>query len=296
MVDRFRTAADWEDVRFFAALARHGSLSGAARALAVNHATVARRVAGLERSLGATLVERRPNGYLLTAAGREALTAAAAMEAAAQSLPQPGHIGHAAGLVRITATPSLADAFLIPRLAAFRTNYPGIDIELIIDRRVVSLARREADLALRLAKPDDGDIIARRMVALGFGFYANADWRAHIAAGADPVFVGFDEGSAHLPEAVWLARHFPDRRLVLRANSQTSQASAARAGHGIALLPHFLGRNDPALGRLFLAEAPPPREIWLLARRDPTPSLPIKLARDFLIELFRSERALFEAA
>jgi molybdate transport repressor ModE-like protein len=295
MADRFRTSADWEDVRFFAALARHGSLSGAARALTVNHATVARRVAGLERSLGATLVERRPNGYQLTAAGRNALTAAAAMEAAAQSLPQPGQGDQAAGLVRITATPSLADSFLIPRLAAFRARQPGIDIELIIDRRVVSLARREADLALRLARPDDGDIIARRMVALGFGFYANAEWRASIAAGADPIFVGFDEGSAHLPEAVWLARHFPDRRLVLRANSQTSQASAARAGHGIALLPHFLGRSEPALGRIFLAEAPPPREIWLLARRDRAPSLPIKLARDFLIELFRAERALFEA-
>lgn len=295
MADRFRTAADWEDVRFFAALARHGSLSGAARALAVNHATVARRVAGLEHALGAKLIERRPNGYQLTVAGRDALTAAAAMEAAAQNLPQAGQGEPAAGLVRITATPSLADSFLIPRLVAFRARYPGVDIELIIDRRTVSLARREADLALRLARPDDGALIARRMVALGFGFYANEDWRGRLAAGDDPVFVGFDESSAHLPEALWLARHFPDRRLVLRANSQTSQASAARAGHGIALLPHFLGRGDPGLGRVFLAEAPPPREIWLLARREAAPSLPITLARDFLIELFRGERALFEA-
>jgi DNA-binding transcriptional LysR family regulator len=295
MADRFRTAADWEDVRFFAALARHGGLSATARALAVNHSTVARRVAGLERALGVTLIERRPNGYRLTAAGRDALTAAAAMEAAAQNLPQAGQADPAAGLVRITATSSLADAFLIPRLAAFRARHPAIDIELIIDRRVVSLARREADLALRLSRPDDGDLIARRIVALGFGFYANADWQGRLAGGADPVFVGFDESSAHLPEAVWLARHFPDRRLVLRANSQTSQASAARAGHGIALLPHFLGRADPTLTRIFLAEAPPPREIWLLARREAAASLPIKLARDFLIELFRGERALFEA-
>ena len=295
MADQFRTAADWEDVRFFAALARHGGLSAAARALSVNHATVARRVAGLERTLGAKLIERRPNGYELTAVGRDALAAAGAMEAAAESLPRAGQGERVGGLIRITATPSLADAFLIPRLAAFRERHPAIDIELVIDRRVVSLSRREADLALRLARPDDGELIARRMAGLGFGFYANADWQARLAGGADPAFVGFDESSAHLPEAVWLARHFPGRRLVLRANSQTSQARAAGAGYGVALLPHFLGRADPALRRIFLAEAPPPREIWLLARREATASAPIKLARDFLIELFRSERALFEA-
>lgn len=293
MADRFRTGADWEDVRVFAALARHGGLSAAARALAVNHATVARRVASLERTLGAKLVERRPTGYQLTAAGREALSAAGAMEAAALSLPKSGQADPAAGLVRITATPSLADAFLIPRFASFRARHPGIDIELIIDRRLVSLARREADLALRLSRPDDGDLVARRMAKLGFGFYANADWQARIAAGGDPAFVGFDESSAQLPEAVWLARHFPSRRLVLRANSQASQARAAQAGYGIALLPHFLGRADPALSRIFLSEAPPPREIWLLARREA--AAPVRLARDFLIELFRGERALFEA-
>jgi molybdate transport repressor ModE-like protein len=294
MADRFRTAADWEDVRFFAALARHGSLSAAARALAVNHATVARRVAGLERTLGAKLIERRPSGYQLTVAGRDALASAGAMEAAAQSLPRAGRAEPIGGLIRITATPSLSDAFLIPRLAAFRERHPAIDIELIIDRRVVSLSRREADLALRLSRPDDGDLIARRIAGLGFGFYANADWQARLAAGADPAFVGFDESSAHLPEALWLARHFPDRRLVLRANSQTSQAGAARAGYGVALLPHFLGRADPALRRVFLAETPPPREIWLLTRREAASTPPIRLARDFLVELFRRERELFE--
>src|SRR5579863_7524759 len=102
MADQFRTAADWEDVRFFAALARHGGLSAAARALSVNHATVARRVAGLERTLGAKLIERRPNGYELTAAGRDALAAAGAMEAAAQSLPRAGRTEPVGGLIRIT--------------------------------------------------------------------------------------------------------------------------------------------------------------------------------------------------
>ena len=296
MADRFRTEPDWEDVRFFVALARHGSLSAAARALAVNHATVARRVAGLERTLGTRLIERRAMGYELTAAGCEAIHAAGAMEAAAHSLPRSGSGTEepVAGLVRITATPSLAEAFLIPRLATFREEHPGVDIEIIADRRSVSLSRREADLALRQARPDDGDLMVRRLVTLGFGFYANADLEARHAAGAEAAFVGFDETNAHLPEAVWLARRFPGRRLVLRTNSQISQAAAARVGHGIALLPHFLGRADASLRRIFLAETPPTRELWLLTRRDAAAIAPIGLARDFLSKAFRRERDLFE--
>jgi DNA-binding transcriptional LysR family regulator len=295
MAERIRTGVDWQDVRFFAALARHGSLSGAARALAVNHATVARRLAGLEEALGAKLIERRPNGYELTAAGRSALIAAGAMEAAAQSLARPAPEQRMGGLVRITATPSLAEAFLIPRLADFRAQYPTIDIELIADRRTVSLARHEADLGLRLARPDDGELIARRVATLGFGFYANAEWRGRLAAGEEPAFVGFDETSAHLPEALWLARRFPGGRLVFRTNSQISQASAARHGGGVALLPHFLGRADPDLDRVLLSETPPSRELWLLRRRDVSAPSPVSLARDFLTALFAKERQLFEA-
>src|SRR5215470_3807034 len=111
MVDRFRTGLDWADVRVFAALARCGSLSATARALSVNHATVARRLAGLEQALGSKLLERRPTGYELTAAGRSALGPATAMETAANELrrfePEPT----LSGLVRITATPSLAETF-----------------------------------------------------------------------------------------------------------------------------------------------------------------------------------------
>jgi DNA-binding transcriptional LysR family regulator len=169
MADRFRTDIDWEDVRFFVAFARHGSLSAAARVLGVNHVTVARRVAGLERALGARLMERRSDGYVPTMAGQSALQAAGAMELAAQALSRT-EAGAIAGLVRITATPSLAAAFLISRLSAFRERHPQLDIELTAERRPVSLARHEADLALRIGRPDDSDLVARQLVTFGFGF------------------------------------------------------------------------------------------------------------------------------
>lgn len=290
MADRFRTAPDWEDVRHFAALARHGSLSAAARALGVNHATVARRLAGLERTLGARLVERRPTGYELTAAGRDALQAAGAMETAARLLPRRDAPAALAGLVRLTATPTLAEAFLVPRLGLLQQRHPTVDLEVIADLRAISLPRHEADVALRLARPQDGDLIARAVATLHFGFYGAAAWRDRIGAGEAPIFVGFDEAGAHLPEAAWLARQFPTCRLGFRTNSQMSQASAARAGCGVALLPIFLGAADPDLVPIPIEPLPPSREVWLLTRRDGMSTPPIRAVTDFLVELFQRER------
>src|SRR5258708_25658186 len=140
MPDRFRTGRlDWEDVRFFAALARHGSLSAAARALTVNHATVARRLAALEQALGTKLFKRRPTGYELTAAGRTALDAADTMEGAATALARLEPEAALTGLVRITATPSLAEVYLIPRLARLQHTHPALDLEIMAERRPVSL-------------------------------------------------------------------------------------------------------------------------------------------------------------
>jgi molybdate transport repressor ModE-like protein len=292
MADHFRTAPDWEDVRFFVALARHGSLSAAARALGVNHATVSRRVAALEASLGARLLERRPDGYALTAPGRAVLQEAAAMESAAERLPRFDAAPAVSGLVRISAPPSLAESFLTPRFGALFALHPDIDIALVAEHRLASLSRREADLALRLGRPEDGDIVAKHLVDVDFGFYADAAWQTRHAAGAELIFIGFDEANAHLPEAVWLARHFATRRVAFRAGSQAAQARAAASGYGIALLPHFVGRSEPRLVRLELGATPPLRELWLL-HRPGVEAAPVRAMRDALIRLFAAEQSLF---
>jgi molybdate transport repressor ModE-like protein len=142
MADHFRTGLDWEDIRVLIALARHGSLSGAARALAVNHATVARRLSSLEQALGDKLVERRPDGYILTPSGAQALAAANDMEIAAASLFRGGPSSGPSGLVRINATPSLMQGFLVTRMSALVGRYPALDIELATNIRSISLERR----------------------------------------------------------------------------------------------------------------------------------------------------------
>src|SRR5262249_4858313 len=141
---------DWEDVRYFVALARNGTLSATARALRVNHATVGRRIASLEALLGRALFARRAGGYALTAEGKAVLGEASAMDEAALSvlrLPDAGT--ELSGLVRLAAGRVLAERFLIDRLRAFHERYPAIDLEVTGGSRLVSLAKREADVALR---------------------------------------------------------------------------------------------------------------------------------------------------
>lgn len=296
MADQNRTALDWEDIRIFIALARHGSLSSAARALSVTHATVARRIQSLEETLGERLVERRPDGYVLTAAGIRVLRSADDMDAAAAKLGRGGEDDSAKGVVRISAPPSLTHGFLVERLARLATLHPALDIDLSADFRNVSLERRESDIALRFGRPVDGEVIAKPLATLGFGFYAAAECLRRLSDGAAPVFVAFDEANSHLPEAAWLARSFPRARMSFRANSQIAQATAARAGAGIAMLPHFIGRQDDRLRPCALEHVPPARELWLITRGQSRKDLAIRTVVDFLTQIFSDERALLETA
>jgi len=161
MSDKKRTGRlDWEDVRYFVALARNGTLSATARGLRVNHTTVARRIASLETLLGRALFDRRANGYALTAEGRAVLNEASAMDQAALSVLRRIDVGtELSGLVRLAAGRVLAERFLIDRLRGLHERYPAIDLEVIGGSRVVSLAKREADIALRTGQPRTASLL-----------------------------------------------------------------------------------------------------------------------------------------
>lgn len=296
MAVHFRTAVEWDDIRVFLALSRHNSLSGAARALGVNHATIARRIASLEQAIGLKLVDRRPNGYVPTPAGLRALAVAADMDAAAAELSRLERGVGPMGLVRVNVTPSLAHYFLVQHLAALIADQPGLDVELQTDIRPVSLERRETDIALRLTRPDDGGVLARQLVTLGFGFYGTQRWSARIAAGEAPVLVGFNEANAQLPEAAWLSRQFPNARVAFRADTQSCQAIAAASGVGIALLPHFIGRMNNQLSICKIGRDPPTRAIWLVTRRYYRKDIATATVAEYLCQVFESHRELFEPA
>jgi len=293
MADQKRTELDWQDVRIFVALARHGSLSAAARMLSVNHATIARRLHSLQESLGKKLVERRPGGYVLTPAGTHALEAATEMEQAAQILSRGMVDGAPSGLVRINASPGLSAGFLVSRLPALAARYPRLDIDLATALQSISLERHGADIAIRFDKPKDGDIIARPLTTVGYGFYGTEEACALVEANGEPVFIGFNEADAYLSSATWLTKHFPRARVAFRAKDQFLQSIAARTGAGLALIPHFIGRTDPLLQACDLGAVPPNIEVFLLTRSRDRKNVSIRIVADELSGMFEQERDLF---
>ena len=295
MTEQICTNPDWEDVRFFVALVRHGSLSAAARALLVNHATVARRIHSLETTLGEKLVDRRPGGYILTPAGMRALSLASDMEAAANRFGRTKSKFTPSGLIRINASPGLARGFLLARLAKLSAQYPGLALDMATNLRSVSLERHETDIAIRIGRLQDSNLIARRLVSLSYGFYAAPAICKRLASGEELRFVGFDEKNSDMPEAVWLARQFPGAPLSFRASDFVEQAAAAKAGAGVVLLPHYIALAEPVLHLCQLSPTHPARDVWLLRRRQDRNDPGIKLVADYITRLFTEERNLFTA-
>jgi DNA-binding transcriptional LysR family regulator len=274
---------DWEDLRVFVALARESSLSAAARALKVSHATVGRRIAALEKTLGRTLFDRRAGGYVLTAEGAAVLELATDMDERAHAiLRRTGLEAGLTGTVRLTTIETLAERFLIPHLAEFHRRHPGIDLEVVSDPRSLSLARREADVAVRFARPQAGELITRRLATIAVGVY--------VAPGGDTsAWVGLDESLAHVPEAQWLARHAAGERVALRANTLMALLAAARAGFGKALLPRWFAEKEG------LIAVPPPaptpvREAWLVVHPDLKVVPRVRALIDAVVAAFEAER------
>lgn len=286
-----RSDPDWEDLRYFLALARHGSLSAAARALKVSHATVARRVASLEAALQAPLFDRKADGYAPTVRGRRIEGLARSMEDAARaSAEMAGLDTELSGLVRLTMARSLADRFVVERLGGFHKLHPAIDLEIIADSRVISLSRREADIALRFGRPKDSELLARRLSAVAFSFYASRGYAKTLGTNPSPAMIGFDDENDFIADAAWLNREFPQARFVVRTNSQATQAAAARAGLGVAQLPLHVGDNDSRLVRVALPKKPPDREVWMLLRKDVARLPRVRAVADYLAVLFRRDR------
>ena len=165
---------DWNDLRYFLAIARGGTLSRASRLLGINATTVGRRLAALEEQVQARLFDRTPDGYVLTPSGRDLLPRAERMESEAIALDRDviGADQRASGSVRLTATEMLATRFIMPHLPRFHALHPEITLELECTTRFVSLARREADIALRLSRPREDNVVGRRLASVPLSLYA----------------------------------------------------------------------------------------------------------------------------
>ncbi|WP_075796510.1 LysR family transcriptional regulator [Massilia putida] len=282
---------DWDDIRYFVELARQGTLSGTARMLQVEHSTVARRIGMLEARLGVRLFDRLPKNWVLTAEGEELLAQARRVEDEALAFARAG-TGAATlrGIVRLSAPPVFASAFLVPRLGALRARWPAIALEIIGEVRQADLYRNEADLALRMARPSQGGLAARPLAQTGYGLYAAPGWFERPAQEWE--FIGYGESMKETPQQQWLAKFAAGRPYAFWTNDAAAMLAACRAGLGVAVLPHFLGRGDPALvlhpeyGQVLS------RPLWLAVHPDVRRSPRVTLMADLLAALLQEHAAL----
>lgn len=289
---------DWNDLRYFLALARLGSIRAAGAALGVSHSTVARRVDALEERLGTRLFDRHRDGFALTEAGRRMLPAAARVEDEVATLSRElaGQDTRVAGPVRVTCGDEYMAALLLDDLAPWCAANPGVDLAIATDGRPFNLARGEADLAVRVLGPGVSPpdyLVGQRVAPLVLCNYVA---RAH-AARLDPMG----------PEARWLG--FSDSRPIFelaRAGSYphlphwgafstlSLAVRAATHGLGLVMLPTYVGDPEPALMRLPQPDLRHVAEVWLLYHPDLKANARIQGARAVLRAGFARRQALLE--
>jgi DNA-binding transcriptional LysR family regulator len=286
---------NWDDLKYFLALLRAGTLSAAARTLTTEHTTIARRIASLEEQLSVRLFERSARGFTLTPEGEAMVELAERIEQETFNIERlaQSRQSRLSGVVRITAPPTFASRFLAPRLVTLRRQHPGIEIELVGDSRSVSLSRREADIAIRLSRPQTPSIVARRLGTMAYGLYGERSYVVQTAEGAQEL-VGYDESLDHVPQQQWLRSICSNQRIVFRSNELAVLHEAAASGIGLAALPRFLGDEDERLVLVDRAKPPPGRELWLLVHPDLRRSPRIRAVIDHLVAMTVAERAVLD--
>ncbi|MDL2400046.1 LysR family transcriptional regulator [Rhizobium mayense] len=275
---------DWQDLLHFASLARTGSLSAAARELGVDHATVGRRIAALERALDLRLIDRRPRTSPLTADGRAIAELVAGMEDNVEAIRRysKSAVAGLSAAVKISAPPSIAAHLIAPKALGFRAEHPDITLTIAGVTRRAALDHGEADIAVRMSRPEESDLLVRRVGVMRFGLYAVPE----IAKTPEEswVFIGYDAALDHLTQQTWLRSLLAGRPIVFRAGDVFGQLQAARAGLGVVALPAFLGDGEAGLTRLQTEIPSPTRDLWLVTYPDLRRSPAIRAVMDFVSE------------
>ncbi len=307
---------DWDDLRFFLAVAAAGSLSAAARALDVNTTTVLRRIANLEESCGTRLFERLRVGYKLTPAGAQFLERLEPVDSRLSSLLRDFHAetGDYRGVVRLGASDMLASQLLMPSMADFQAQHPDIGVDIVADAhplggrdalhqtRVVH-NERDVDLALRLARPIQGDMLVRKLADIAYGLYASPAYlkqygKPEVGDLAGHKIIGFAADDRPLGPVWWLNRAERNGEVVMRAGAASVRCAAAQAGIGIVALPLFYGKLYEKIGKIGQltpicgADVVGTLELWLLARNDMAKLAHIRAVMDFTIATIHAQTSI----
>ena len=286
---------NWDDLRFLVVLGREGSLAAAARLLKVDQTTVARRLRALEQALGTPLFLRSEGRWLPTEVGARVLERAGRIEEDVAGLTRLAEAGAQAvsGVVRITSVSTIVAEYLIPRLPPLYERYPELAVDLVASNDNLNVSRREADIAIRLARPDSGDFLIRKLADCGFALYGAA--RGDLPVRPED-WVAYNEDLARTPEMRWLEPRLRGGRVRLRSNSLRGLAQAIAGGMGHGVLPCFLADAHPGLVRLGGPEPVLSRDLWLLIHRDARQQARVAATADWLIERFAADADSFRGA
>jgi DNA-binding transcriptional LysR family regulator len=292
---------DWDDLRFFLAVSERRSISGAAKLLNVNHSTVLRRLASLEKRLGSRLFDRLPGGYEMTAQGEELRNqlrgVSEQIEKAERNLS--GRDLNLSGTIRITTTDTLMHGLLMPYLAEFHDLNPATQMEVVINNTFLSLTRREADVAVRPSNIVPENLLGRRVGRLRTAIYASKNylkknnrkkqWAAHD-------WVAPEEALSHLTQAKWMRENIPEDRVVARADSLVAMVAAVRYGMGVGMLLCLLADEETELVRLAEPVDELDTDLWILTHPALKGVARIKAFTGFLYDRLSRSDKLFRAS
>ena len=289
-------ATSWDDLRFFLAVARHGTLATASRELGVNASTAGRRIQALEKALRVKLFLRTREGLRPSTAGEVLRQRLTRLEPELTRLVG-GELAPAetvAGTVRIATTEALAAYLIDLGLCSLKDEHPELRLELLGGNRPVDLARGEADMAVRATRPEGANLKIRALKAQGFAVYGAADYlrqrgrprNERELAGHDVLVVGGE--LAVLPEARWMEAR-TDTRVLLRTNSMPALVAGARKGVGLAVLPEGWAQVEPELERLFDLPELPARPLWLVIQPEAWERAAVRVVANRLKELLGTD-------
>jgi DNA-binding transcriptional LysR family regulator len=263
--------AEWSDLKIFLAVAREGTLGAAARKLGQTQPTMGRRLRALEQAVGHTLFQRTADGFVLTDEGNAVLGHAERIEEEAFAFERrlAGNEAELEGALRISSSDWFGTCMLAPVLAEFGRLHPKVCVELLTDSRLYSLPRREADMAFRITRFREAEVISRRLLRIPYALYGIKGSEPPARGDGSGVrIITMHEAFADMPEAVWLRRALPRSEIAFRSNNREIHAQLCARGAGLAVLPRPLGDATPGIVPLDVGELPPGRDTFVGYHRD----------------------------
>ncbi len=291
---------NWNDLRFFLELSRQGKLVRTATRLHVDHTTVSRRITALEKQLDVRLFDKSPRGYQLTDAGLRLLPMAEEIETRSTRLYQDiaGKDARLSGTVRISMPEALGSLIIAPRIVDFRKVHPDIEIELVAETRRMSLSKREADIAINLARPESGRLIAWKLCDYRLKLYGQREYLSqhppinNLDDLAPHSFVSYIDDLIEMPELRFFESTIKNAHVVFRSSNVTAQFNAILNGTGLGLVHCFMAQNQQSLQIVLTNEISVDRSYWLSVHEDLRHVARVDAVCDFVTRVLRDERGL----